>query len=130
MGNDLSNVTSRRINELRIKKNLTIEKLAELVGVSKATISKWENGYVNNMRQDKVAKLADIFGVSPTYILGYESPEEYYTNDETALLAQWLYEHEEMRLLFDAAKDVNPDDLKAVHTLLLSLKQKEGGKSE
>lgn len=131
MGNDLSNVASRRINELRIKKNLTIEKLAELVGVSKATISKWENGYVNNMRQDKVAKLADIFGVSPTYILGYEFPEEtYYANDETAQLAQWLYEHEEMRLLFDAAKDVNPDDLKAVHTLLLSLKQKEGGKSE
>ena len=51
-----------------------MERLGELVGVSKSTIAKWENGYVDNMRQDKVAKLSEIFKVSPTYILGYNEP--------------------------------------------------------
>lgn len=75
MNNDLSSVTSRRINELRVKHGYTIEKLAELVGVSKATISKWENGYVDNMRQNNVGRLANVFGVSPTYILGYDEED-------------------------------------------------------
>ena len=75
MNGDLSKVTAKRINELRIKHGYTIEKLAELVGVSKATISKWENGYVDNMRQNNVGRLANVFGVSPTYILGYDEED-------------------------------------------------------
>ena len=46
-----------------------------MVGVSKATISKWENGYVDNMRQNNVGRLANVFGVSPTYILGYDEED-------------------------------------------------------
>lgn len=72
MANDLSEKTSMRIKELRIKKGLTMEKLAELIGVSKSTIAKWENGYVDNMRQERVKKLAEIFEVSPTFIMGYD----------------------------------------------------------
>lgn len=72
MANDLSEKTSFRIKELRIKKGLTMEKLAELIGVSKSTIAKWENGYVDNMRQERVKKLAEIFEVSPTFIMGYD----------------------------------------------------------
>ena len=71
MGNSLKENSSKRIKELRLSKNYTMEKLAELVGVSKSTVAKWENGYVDNMRQDRVAKLAEIFNVSPAYIMGY-----------------------------------------------------------
>lgn len=64
-----------RIKELRTSHNYTMEKLAQMVGVSKSTIAKWENGYVENMRQDKVKKLAVIFNVKPTYIMGYDEEE-------------------------------------------------------
>lgn len=76
METDLKKNASKRIKELRIEKGYTMEKLGELVGVSKSTIAKWENGYVDNMRQDKVAKLAEIFKVNPTYILGYDEQTE------------------------------------------------------
>lgn len=69
--NELKDNTSKRIKELRLKKGLTMEQLAEKLNVSKSAIAKWENGYVDNMRQDKIQQLADLFNVSPVYILGY-----------------------------------------------------------
>lgn len=75
-----TNVSAKRIKELRLKNGYTMEKLAELIGVSKSTIAKWENGYVENMRQDRVYKLAKLFNVTPTYIMGYEN--EYDNNYE------------------------------------------------
>lgn len=72
MKDNKSNVTSERIKELRLKNGYTIEKLAEMIGVSKSTISKWENGYVDNMRQDMIFELSKIFNVTPTYIMGYD----------------------------------------------------------
>lgn len=72
MNNNLSEKSSKRLNELRTKAGLTMEKLANMIGVSKGTISKWEKGSIKNMRQDKVQMLANIFHVSPTYIMGYE----------------------------------------------------------
>ena len=75
MNVDLSDITAKRLYELRTKNGYTMEKLAEMVGVSKGTISKWEKGQIRNMRRDKVLILAEIFHVLPTYILGYEEPE-------------------------------------------------------
>lgn len=72
MEKDYSEITANRLYELRTKKGYTMEKLAEMIGVSKGTISKWEKGSIKNMRQDKVLLLAEIFNVSPTYIMGYE----------------------------------------------------------
>lgn len=98
MNNDLSSVTSRRINELRVKHGYTIEKLAELVGVSKATISKWENGYVDNMRQNNVGRLAKVFGVSPTYILGYDEEDSIRESEFTTKYEQLS---EDQKILID-----------------------------
>lgn len=72
MNADKSKITAERIRDLRIKKGLTIERLAQMMGVSKGTISKWENGYVDTIKQDKIIQLAKAFGVSPTYIMGYD----------------------------------------------------------
>ena len=52
MSDKLKETTSKRIKELRLSHNLTMEVLAEKLGVSKSTIAKWENGYVEILRQD------------------------------------------------------------------------------
>ena len=72
MSDILKEKTSKRIKELRTSHKYTMEKLAEKIGVSKSTIAKWENGYVENMRQDNILKLASIFNVPATYIMGYD----------------------------------------------------------
>jgi len=76
--------TSQRIKQLRLNHNYTMEVLAEKIGVSKSSIAKWENGYIDNMRQDNIMKLSELFNVSPTYIMGYEEePEESDLDEQT-----------------------------------------------
>ncbi len=54
----------------RFELNLTMAEVANAVGVSEATISRWESGAIENMGRDKIARLAKVLQVSPDTILG------------------------------------------------------------
>lgn len=62
--------TGDRIKAKRLERGYTLEELGERVGVGKSTVRKWESGMIANMRQDKIAKLAEALGVSINFILG------------------------------------------------------------
>lgn len=57
------------IKEARKSKRLTLEEVANYVGVSKNTISKYERGIITNIRRDKIEKLAIILNVSPVALI-------------------------------------------------------------
>ena len=59
------------IHTLRIEKGLTLEELGNKVGVGKSTVRKWENGMIENMKRDKIAKLAAALDVSPAFLMGW-----------------------------------------------------------
>ena len=67
------------INEQRKKLNLTLKDVADYVGVSEATVSRWESGNIANMRRDRISALAEILKVSPIDVMGIternESPQ-------------------------------------------------------
>lgn len=67
------------IKEKRISRGLTMKDIAQKVGVSEATISRWESGDIENMKRDKIVKLADALGVSPAVIMGWETPSNLIT---------------------------------------------------
>ena len=60
------------IKNLRKEKEMTQEKLAEILGVSVGAVSKWENGN-NTPDIMMLATLADLFDVSIDALLGYDS---------------------------------------------------------
>ena len=60
-----------RLKELRKEKGLTQKKLADIAEVSKRTLIYWENGE-SQIKPEKAEKLADFFGVSVGYLLGYD----------------------------------------------------------
>ena len=66
---------SKKIKELRLQKGLTLQDIGDKVGVGKRTVLKWDNGIIENMRRDKIAKLADALGVSPAYLMGWENSD-------------------------------------------------------
>lgn len=49
----------------RKEKGYSQKELADKVGVSEATISRWESGEIKNMKRKNVGMLADALGVSP-----------------------------------------------------------------
>jgi transcriptional regulator with XRE-family HTH domain len=57
---------------LRVKKKLTQKELAEKIGVTEATISKWERGK-SFPDVPKIDKLAEIFGVRYSDINFYDN---------------------------------------------------------
>ena len=65
--------TGDLIKKLRTDNGMTLEELGDKVGVGKSTVRKWENGMIDNMKRDKIAKIAKVFGVSPSYLLGWDN---------------------------------------------------------
>lgn len=63
------------IKTRRLSLGLTLEEVSKQVGVSKATVMRWENGDIENMRTDKITKLAKALRCTPAYLMGWvEAP--------------------------------------------------------
>lgn len=58
-----------RLKILREESNLTIEQLAEKLGIVKQTISKYENSQ-REPKYETLVKIAEIFNVSLDYLFG------------------------------------------------------------
>lgn len=64
-----------RLKELRKEKGLTQQELALQLQIPLRTYQRWENGE-SQIKQDKAETLADYFGVSVGYLLGYETDSD------------------------------------------------------
>lgn len=62
---------AQKIKDLRLSQNLTLEQVANEVGVGKSTVRKWETGMIANMRRDKIASLAKALHTTPAYLMGW-----------------------------------------------------------
>lgn len=71
-----ANDLSAKIRDLRAKHGLTLEQVAQQVGVGRSTVRKWETGMIANMRRDKIEKLATALHTSPGYLMGWENDED------------------------------------------------------
>lgn len=66
----------KMINQRRTELKLTLEQVGQAVGVGKSTVKKWEDGYISNMRRDKIALLAKVLKMSPVSFITGEFKEE------------------------------------------------------
>lgn len=81
----MSQGMAQRIQELRKEKGLTLEKVAEIVGVGKSTVRKWETGMIANMKRDKIADLAKALGTTPAYLMGWDDEDSKIPPDKVEL---------------------------------------------
>ena len=122
---------AERIKELRLAAGLTQEELGEKIGLQKSAIAKYENGRVENIKRSTIQAMADLFGVKPSYILGFDEEEEepagYYLDQEAAEIAQEVYDRPELKMLFDASRKVSAEDLRFVVEMIDRMAKKERG---
>lgn len=86
---------AQRIKALRLEKGLTLEQVADVVGVGRSTVRKWETGMIANMRRDKIADLAKALGTTPAYLMGWDEEE---TKKESSPSEPELTEGEKLML--------------------------------
>lgn len=63
--------TGERIKDLRIKRHISVDQLAELVGVNRATIYRWENGDIEKMSTEVLKPLAVALRTTPEALMGW-----------------------------------------------------------
>lgn len=60
------------IRNRRIQRGMTMKQLADAIGVSEGTVSRWESGNIENMKRDKISKLSNLLSIDPRIIMGWE----------------------------------------------------------
>lgn len=107
--------------DLRDKMGVKDMDVSRALGFHPSVISDWKRGKATP-KYDKLKQIADFFGVTVEYLTTGEKQEGYYINPQTADMAQQIYENKDLRLLFDVAKDVTPEQLKILQQMALSWK--------
>lgn len=74
--NEDSMTTGQRLRDIRIKRDKTLEDVANAIGVSATAISKYESDRIKNIPQNKLKGIAEFLDVSISYILGLDDPQE------------------------------------------------------
>lgn len=119
-----------RVKNKREELGLSQEELANLLGYSdKSSISKIEKNQ-RDVTRSKIIEIAKALKTTASYLMGWDeetSDDHYYIDDEAREIANEIAQDKDLKMLFSAARDVSAEDLKAVHTLMKSLKKKEMG---
>lgn len=79
-----------RIRQLREQLGLTQEEVGNKIGVTKATVNRYETGEIDIKRTIAI-KLADVLNSTPSYIMGWEpdpSSEESHKSPVSSFLAK------------------------------------------
>ncbi len=107
---DLKNLFSIRLTKIMDEHGLNQNELANILGVSESTVGKWVLKKALP-RMGIIQKLADYFNVGKSYFLEESFNNGYYTDPETAELAEKLRTDPDMKILFSAAKDLTPEEM-------------------
>ncbi len=120
----------KKIHDKRREKDMSMEELGAKLGVSRQTICKWENGKVNNIDRDHIAKMAQLFNVSPSWLMGFDdSPQVTLTYEapgkepvRTIANQTPIIGTASLRAkLYDVAINVKPENLQTAINILKSL---------
>lgn len=111
-----------------IEKGLSVADVSRATGINQSTLSNWKSRK-NIISAKNGALIAEFLGISMDELMGGKSLEKkstsgkkYYFDDDTAEKAQELFENENMKILFDAARGSRPEDLQMAADLLERLR--------
>ena len=102
---------AQKLHTLRLQNRLSLQDVADRIGVSKAHVFNLEKGTTRNPSMELVLKLADLFRVRVADLVG-ENPE---ASEEPA----------EMVAMFRDLKKLDPRDRETIKLLMEQLKNRQ-----
>ena len=129
------NEIANKIKARRLELGLTLEDVAQAVGVGRSTVQRWESGLIKNMGRDKIAALAAILQMNPVELVPFgkfnlkaevagdelvrkiglinditEHSEGMIRKDDWARLEK-LHQNPKLGILFDRAARISEEDM-------------------
>ncbi len=107
--------------------NVTQTEICNTLGIKMPTFSDWVNAKTYP-RIDKIELMANYFGISKSDLVEdrSRSSKEYYLNEETAAIAQEIFEKD--KILFDVYRSTDKDRLISYAKKLQALRDMEEGR--
>lgn len=125
---------------LRERSDMTQRELAKAIGMSTSVMNRVESGE-RLLRDDEILKIAKYFNVSVDYLLGNvmydrspsmypfeeskrgkDSDSSYYSDPEIDEAVNAMHKDPELKILFNATKDLKKEDLEFVKNLVKKMK--------
>ena len=98
---------ANKIKSRRQELGLTLEDIAQAVGVGRSTVRKWETGLIKNMGRDKIAALAKVLQISPVELV----PAAGVTRSDDDERLEALHQNPQLGLLFDRSRKMSSEDV-------------------
>jgi transcriptional regulator with XRE-family HTH domain len=62
----------KRIKAAREKRDMTMKQVAEAIGVTEATFSRYESGHIEKIPLSRIEAISNVLGVDPAEIMGWK----------------------------------------------------------
>lgn len=121
---DARKVFGKNLSDILYEKRISQKELMQHMKVSSATVSDWCSGK-KMPRIDKLTSIANFLRVTMSDLVEEKTKESagYYLDEETAKVAQDVFDNPDLRILFDAARASKPEDIRMAADILKRLKE-------
>lgn len=117
---------AKRLIELRKSKGISQKELANYIDVSPSLVGMYEQGR-RKPGFEILEAIADYFNINIDTLYGKDEIETpYYLDPVVSEYAQAVKDNPNLKLLFDASKDMSKDDIDFVINTIEMLKKREG----
>lgn len=117
---------AKRLIELRKSKGISQKELANYIDVSPSLVGMYEQGR-RKPSFEILEAIADYFNINIDTLYGKDEIETpYYLEPVVSEYAQAVKDNPNLKLLFDASKDMSKDDIDFVINTIEMLKKREG----
>lgn len=115
-----------RIETLCREQGLDITKMCRELGIPRSSLSELKSGRAKSISADKVAKIAEFFGVPAVYITEGGERSQLVNNDgELTELLEQLKNRSEMRMLFSVSAGCTKEEVLKAVRIIEALHQKD-----
>jgi transcriptional regulator with XRE-family HTH domain len=117
-----------RIRSAREEKGMTLQDVADKIGVAKSTIQRYEAGAIEKIKLPVIMSIASALDADPLWITGKVNEkkevktEPYYLSKDAAEIVQHYNERSELKILFDASKHLTAEDVNAIINIVERMK--------
>lgn len=107
------------------ERNVSVASVEKACGMSHGVLRRWN---VQHPTAERLRKVSEYFGVTVSYLLDEtdERDVEYYIDPEVSAIAQELKDRPELKVLFDASRNVKKEDIELVAEMI---RRMSGGKN-
>jgi len=121
IGGDFTVTIGERIRQRRIEMDMSVERLAEILGKNRATVYRYENGDIENLPTSILEPIARALYTTPAYLMGYEENLE-----GNADLVTELFKDKALLNHLRSLMELDESKKQSVYDMIDFLAEKEG----